>query len=81
MDLLIKKVHRTRTLEEILSEVEVEPVGVICEQSVSKMTENDVDSGLIDNNKNSPAIRCFYRKSEGSSKVNGKYGSEIAQMR
>lgn len=81
MDALIKKIHRIRTLGEILSDVDVEPVDVICEKAGVEMTKSDTDSGQIDNNKNSPAVRCLNRKSKRSSEVNKRPDSETTQDR
>ncbi|KAG4077149.1 hypothetical protein HA402_016136 [Bradysia odoriphaga] len=73
LDLLIKKIHRTRTLEEILSEVNVEPVDVICVQ-------NGGDNS-INNNENSPVTRCCSRRSKRLSENERRGSEEYSQGR
>ncbi|XP_037046267.1 uncharacterized protein LOC119081440 [Bradysia coprophila] len=75
LDVLIKKIHRTRTLAEILSEVNVEPVDVICGQNGGDMTKSDIVPNSINNNENSSVIRCCSRRSKRLSE-NERRGSE-----
>lgn len=68
MGTVIKNIHRIRTLEEILSDVDVEPIQI----GGGDIRESNIVNRPIDNN-NSPAVLCFRRRFKRLSEANERH--------